>query len=170
MKQLVLSRDLRARVVHGGELSVGVRKVARPIVTKRPMHLVMRSTLAVGSRSFLVARNAKWIQVTVSRLAREHHVQVYEFANSGNHLHLLLRAKTRDGFKSFLRALAGTVAMKIGGACKGRALVRKFWDLPPFTRVVEWGRAFLVAREYVVQNTLEALGFVVRSRGHSPPK
>lgn len=59
MKQLVLSRDLKARVAHGGELSVGVRKNARPIVTRRPMHLVMRSTLAVGPRSFLVARNVQ---------------------------------------------------------------------------------------------------------------
>lgn len=160
MKQLVLSGELRQRKSHGGELAVGKRKSARPIVTKRAMHLVMRAECARGPLSFLRKQNAKFIRETIRALSERHAVKVYEFANSGNHLHLLLRARTRGGFKSFLRALSGTIAMRIGGGRKGRASTSRFWTLSAFTRIVEWGRAFTIARGYVVQNTLEALGLI----------
>ncbi len=50
------------------------------------------------------------------------------------------------------------VAMKVTGARKGR--VAQFWSRTAYTRLVEWGRAFLAARKYVVQNQLEAAGVI----------
>ena len=111
----------------------------------------------------------RWIQAAALRLARLYQVQIYDFANSGNHLHFLLRAKTRGGFKSFLRVLTGLIAMKVGRSGKGRRLNGKFWDLPAFTRIVAWGKAFKVARKYVVQNTLEALGMIPHAPRKSSP-
>ena len=43
----------------GGDLLKGNAREQRPISNKRPMHLVMRSTLATGERSFLNARKKK---------------------------------------------------------------------------------------------------------------
>ena len=36
----------------------------------------------------------------------------------------------------------------------------KFWDARPFTRIVEWGRDFKNFGFYILQNTLEATGFM----------
>ncbi len=122
------------------------------------MHLVLRSSQAKGERSLL--HESKFIQLLIARLAKRFRVRVYEQANSGNHLHLLVRAETRDGFKQFLMALSGRIAQKMTGAAKGKPLAAKFWDFIPFTRIVEWGRAFAIVRRYVIQNTLETLGVI----------
>lgn len=67
--QLVLSDDLKVKSIHGGEYAIGKRKARRPVVTKRPMHLVMRSSLATGRHSFLQKLHARFIQHLVQTLA-----------------------------------------------------------------------------------------------------
>jgi hypothetical protein len=37
---------------------------------------------------------------------------------------------------------------------------QRFWQFRPFSRVMSWGRDFKNGCKYVVQNTLEALGFI----------
>lgn len=145
---------------HGGELGVGKRKVARPIVTKRAMHVVLRASVAKGKLSLLRPKNARFIETEMARAGRRNGVKIYEFANVGNHLHLLLRAKTRDGFRVFLRTFAGKVAQGVTGAKKGNPFGKRFWDLTAFSRIVEWGNAFLTTRTYVIQNRLEASGVI----------
>ncbi len=137
------------------------------------MHLVMRSSIATGPRSFLQRLHVRFIQHLVQTLARANGIRIYEFSNSGNHLHFLLQAKTIVGFRRFVRVLSGQIAMKVGGGKKGKPSEEKFWDLLPFTRIVEWGRAFEIARQYVVQNTLEALGLIpyqLRKAKGPPPR
>lgn len=135
--------------VHGGKYARGRRKSARPIVTKRPMHLVMRAEAARGRWSFLRKENAQKIRTLVSAFGKRWQVRVYEAGNGGNHLHLLVRGQTRAGIRSFLRALSGAIAMAITGAKKGNPLSKRFWDKLVFTRIVEWGRAFEIAKDYV---------------------
>jgi len=36
----------------------------------------------------------------------------------------------------------------------------KFWDYRPWTRIVEWKKAYSIAKDYVIQNHLEAMGLV----------
>src|SRR3954470_21380135 len=95
---------------HGGSLAVGRRKGARPIDTRRPMHCVLRSTRARGAWSLRRGDTDAKIRATMGALAIRTGVRVYELANAGNHLHLLLRAKRKDQLQSFLRAFAGMVA------------------------------------------------------------
>jgi hypothetical protein len=98
-------------------------------------------------------------------------VKVYGFANSGNHLHIVIRARTRESFQSYARVIAGLIARRVTGARKGKPSGR-FWDALLFTRVMEWGRAFRVALGYLRQNRLEAWGVVEyreRKRGRGPP-
>jgi REP element-mobilizing transposase RayT len=163
-KQLILLETMRPRSSHGGELANGRRKIARPIATKKTMHLVLRATAARGKYSMLRPVNARFVETTLEYVSRRHHVRVYEFANVGNHLHLLVRASTREGFKNFLRVLAGRIAQRVTGARKGKPWGGRFWDLLVFSRIVEWGRAFATARGYVFQNELEALGFLRRTK------
>jgi hypothetical protein len=87
-------------------------------------------------------------------LARQYGLRVYEFANAGNHLHILVRARRRVHLQHFLRAFAGIVARRVTGAEKGRP-VGKFWDLLAYSRIVTWGRDFVGVRAYVIGNEVE---------------
>jgi hypothetical protein len=96
----------------------------------------------------------------LKKLTSRYGITVYQFSNNGNHLHLLVRAYYRQGFKDFLRVFAGQLSQRITGAVKGKKLVGRFWALPVFTRIVEWGRARVHAEKYVIQNQLEAAGII----------
>ncbi|MDR3607597.1 MAG: transposase [Oligoflexia bacterium] len=157
MKQFAFSAIPKARTEHGGSIRQGRRKLARPLDPKRPLHLVLRSEKAQGKLSLLYGQNWRKIEYLTARLSRRYGVRVYQFANSGNHLHLLVRGKTRKGLQDFLRVLSGKVAQLVTGAKKGQAF-GKFWSALAYSRVVEWGRAFFEAKYYVLRNELEADG------------
>jgi REP element-mobilizing transposase RayT len=99
------------------------------------------------------------IRVVLRALARRHGVRVYEFAVTSNHLHAVLRAKTRAHFQAFLRAFAGVAARLVTGARRGHP-VGRFWDDLAYSRVLHWGREFRKVRDYVIQNAMEALDLV----------
>jgi REP element-mobilizing transposase RayT len=94
-------------------------------------------------------------------ISRRHEVRVYRFANVGNHFHLLIQAKSRAGFNAFLREFAGTVAVMVTGAVKGRP--QKFWDALAWSKMVEWGRQFQNTARYILLNVLEGSGFAIAS-------
>jgi REP element-mobilizing transposase RayT len=144
----------------GGMLTKGNAREARPISTKRPMHLVMRSTLARGERSFLRPARARHVRNLVERASQRHGVKIYRFANSGNHLHMIVLPRSRYGFNAFIRTISGLIARLTLGVERGRAKGLKFWDARPFTRILEWGKDYTNACRYLLQNTLEALGFI----------
>ena len=144
----------------GGSLIKGNPRDSRPISTKRPMHLVMRATLARGERSFLKAGRARQIKDLVDRSAQRHGVKVYRFANSGNHLHMIVLPRSRSAFNAFIRTISGLIARLTLNVERGRSLGLKFWDARPFTRILEWGKDYTQACRYLLQNTLEALGFI----------
>jgi REP element-mobilizing transposase RayT len=121
------------------------------------MHLVMRSSRARGRWSLRRPEADRLVRTAMRRFARRHGIRIYEFANAGNHLHLLIRAKCRFALQDFLRAFAGVVARLITGARKGRP-IGKFWDFLAYSRVVTWGRDFFGVRAYIVQNELETIG------------
>jgi REP element-mobilizing transposase RayT len=147
------------RLEHGGEVRLGLRKLARPIATRRPMHLVLRSSRAQGRWSLRRPESARLVRQALQRFADRHGVRVYKYANAGNHLHLLVRARCRTALQNFLRAFAGITARLVTGARKG-APVGKFWDMIAYSRIVQWGREFATVRAYVVQNELEAAGCI----------
>jgi REP element-mobilizing transposase RayT len=142
----------------GGVALKGNPRTARPIAVKRPMHLVLRSSYAKARRSFLHPDRAERIKLLVFRLGKEKGVKVYRFANSGNHLHLLVLARSRGAFHGFLRAITGIIARITLQVQRGYPMGLKFWDHSrPFSRIVEWGREFRIVTNYLLQNTLESL-------------
>ena len=107
-----------------------------------PMHIVLRFyARARGAWSLRRRRTEVGIRVVLRALARRHGVRVYEFAVTSNHLHAVLRAKTRAQFQAFLRAFAGVVARLATGARRGHP-VGRFWDDLAYSRVLHWGREF----------------------------
>src|SRR5262249_17109473 len=154
--QLVLfsssvQREL-ARTEHGGAVARR-RKAERPVSTRRPMHLVLASSRARGAWS--LRRHDSAIRATLRMAARRHGIRVYEFANVGSHLHLLVRARRREAFQGFLRSFAGLVARRITGARRGLPRGR-FWSGLAWSRVVAWGRDCVGVRDYIVRNEIEA--------------
>ena len=160
MRQMLLHPSLKEARSFGGELLKGHRKSARPVATRLAMHTTLRSEHAVGMLSFLMPNNARFIRALLKTFSCRFGICVYESSINSNHIHLLTRAKSREGYKSFLRVLSGAIAMKLTGARKGTALAKKFWAGRPWSRIVAWGRAFFVAKKYVIQNRFESCGII----------
>ena len=139
-------------------MSLGKEKKARPIATKRPMHLIFRSSRAVGKWSFLHAKNQEKVEELLEKTARRFGVRVYRFANVGNHFHLLVQARQKRDLQNFLRVFAQGVVFLVTGAKKGNP-IGKFWDALAYSRIVEWGKDWKGMLTYLGKNLLEGRGF-----------
>ncbi len=140
--------------------------------SKNPIHIVLRSELAKGARSLL--KNKQLVRRITLKASNRFKVQVFEKAICGNHLHLLIRGRSKTDIQNFFRVMAGHIAQEIlrlypltekerGGAPKQKGCLknqRKFWALLLFSRIVGWGRDFTNVSNYVIRNTLEALKLI----------
>jgi REP element-mobilizing transposase RayT len=152
--QGTLRRDL-GRTVHGGDVRRHARKLERPVSSRLPMHVTLHSKRASGNWSLLQHKRA--VREALRACARRSGVRVYDFANVGSHLHLLVRARRRQSFQAFLRSFAGIVARAVTGARKGRPLRGgPFWSALAWSRVVTWGRDYWRVRHYIFRNRIEA--------------
>ena len=145
--------------------------------------MTLRSQFAKGQRSLL--KHMRQIDGVIKKASELFDIRVYEKAICGNHIHLLIRGKTRLNLQNFFRVVAGHIAQKIlesfpitnaergaerkaaGGAPRGvrkkpvcQKNQRKFWELLVYTRIVTWGKEFRTIAKYIVQNTLEALNII----------
>ena len=129
--------------------------------SKKALHLVLRSSQAVGARFFKHPDHEEKIWSLISTHAENRGVRIYEYGNGGDHLHLLIRAKHRDDYNRFIRIITGLIARLVGKSERGRPLKGKFWDARPFTRIVSFTkREFQIAKTYLLRNTLEAIGWM----------
>ena len=119
--QLTLGRAFRNRLDHGGRRRVGKRKLARPVTTKRPMHVVMKASKARGEHSMLSPKVVRKIEARLHADAAKNGVRIRGYVNVGNHLHLIVQPRTRAGFQRFLRTFTGVVARMVTGARRGHA-------------------------------------------------
>ncbi|MBS1958334.1 MAG: transposase [Bdellovibrionales bacterium] len=153
-----LKSRLYPRTTHGGDPARGKRKTERPFSAKTPIHLVLKSRRAKSQWSLLHRRHRSKITSMIYVYAQRFSVEVYRASNTGNHLHLLVRAKERKNLADYLRVLAGRIAVTVTGAQKAVKRVGKFWDNLYWSRLVNWGRDFFQVREYLIANlTIEAM-------------
>jgi REP element-mobilizing transposase RayT len=183
MKQL--SFFAKTRGEHGGTLALSKRRSRRPINIKNPVHLILRSDLAKGSRSLL--KNKALVLRILQKFSRRFRIRVYEKAVCGNHIHLVVKADTHRDLQNFFRVFAGQVAQEIlrdfplqkheekafvgprrGGTPMHLKNQRTFWSLLLYSRIVGWGRDFQGVIAYVIQNTKEALGLVAYKKRKTP--
>ena len=110
-------------------------KTARPISTKDLMHVVLKSDQAKADYRFL--RFERELLALIRSVAIKLNVEVYDVVVMSNHIHLALRARSRRGFQSYLRALVGLIARKILGAQKNNpSVLKRFFTGRPFSRIV----------------------------------
>lgn len=178
MKQLHLFPEFNARKEHGGTFAVGKRRNQRPLSLKKPLHLVLRSDFACGSRSLV--RHRPLIEKVIAKAKKRFSIRVYEVAVVSNHIHVMVKGHSRRDLQNFFRVVAGHIAQELlrqfpilpservrpGGASgassalKSRERENKFWQTRIYSRIVSWGREYLNVKKYVVQNALEALGLI----------
>ena len=168
----------------GGEyLKNSNPKTARPVSTKDPMHIVLRSGIAKGKLSFLSQGRSSKIMGVIYRIADKFDIKVYDIGVNHNHVHLLIKLRYRDTYNKFVKSITGIISRIVLGAEKGKAKIdrnsddfKKFWLHRPFSRILNWGRDFNKLISYIRQNILESLGIVeykprknIYKLGTSPP-
>jgi len=145
---------------HGGALqnTRRGRERRRPLNSVQSVHLTLRSSQAKGAQSFRRPQHRARIQQLVQRYSKKFLVRVHSMANVSNHLHLHIKLGHERNYKKFIRALTAAIAMHIQQTGKGRPASAKFWDLRPFTRLVQSLRQFSRLETYIEINELEGYG------------
>ena len=161
---------VKSELRFGGSLMKKAKfRRARPISSKDPMHLVLRSSKAKGSHSF-GHKNAGKVHKIITTHCKRYGVKLIEYSNNFNHLHLLVKFPSRALYLRFIRSLTGHLALAVSGASKLKSLKdifgkKGFWDFRPFTRVVRSWRGYRIARDYVLLNQLESQDVLPERKG-----
>jgi len=143
----------------GAHLKNSHARSKRPLESKLPIHLCLRSNLSL----FRLPKNYKKVNETEALICRKHVVKTYEYANVGNHLHLLIRIPSVRRWAAFIRELTGRLAQIAQGLKLSEKDAENFWKQRPFTRIVRgWRKAFKITKEYLQLNHLEAEGYISR--------
>jgi REP element-mobilizing transposase RayT len=146
----------KPKAVFGGSLLKGNPKCKRPLDSKLPILLTLRAVKS-GMRH---PKAFGPIQKTVERCSAKYGVRIYEWANVGNHLHLLIKIGSRAAWVGFIRELTGEIASIVRSLFN---IEGGFWMFRPHTRIVQgWKKAYRFAKSYVVINQLEAEGLANR--------
>jgi len=143
----------------------------RPMNSRKALHVVLKSSLATGSRSFLNEKLEGEVWEIIEKHAKKNGMKLYGYANSGNHLHILMRIHSRLAYRRFIRSITGLIARTTMGAQRGAAKNQKFWDGRPFSRIVNFGEDFEKVKKYLSRNTFESIGWIPhleRSKKLSP--
>ena len=164
----------RVPLEYGGGKSKGKRKTVRPFDPKHAIHATFRASKAKGAWSMLNRRHKGYVYGEADRIARESHVKLHRFVNVGNHVHVVLKARSRRDFQRFLRVFGGRIAMLVTGARKGKPIGKKvgaakagpllletrerFWDFSVYTKIVSFGRQWSLLSKYMEKNLWEAEG------------
>lgn len=140
------------------------RSRGRPLSTSSTMHLVLRSDLAKGAQSF--SRYKKEIRYILDRFAKKYHVQIFSYANVGNHLHLHIKLAKRQLYYPFIRAISASIMMKVTGISRWTKSTqsnllsgKRFWTHRPFSRVLSSFKERLNLKDYIAINQFEGFGY-----------
>lgn len=109
------------------------RKVRRPLQEGLVHHVVFKSSKAKGELSFYTHK--KLVAGLLKERSKKYFIEILDWVNMGNHLHLKVRFKDAALFKNFLRTFAAILARKITKAHRGKSF-GKFWDGLVFTRIL----------------------------------
>lgn len=140
------------RLTHGGLCKKPKRKTKRLLIPGAITHTILKSSKARGALSLL--RHKKVVHSLLKVRARKFMIEVIDFVNMGNHLHLKVRFKDPKRFANFLRTFTAILARKITGACRG-VIFGKFWDGLAYTRVLTIKIEEYGLRKYFRANRIE---------------
>ena len=140
------------RIAYGG-VTKGKRKVFRPLDRKRPLHISVKSSHAVGKRSIVF--NKLKVAELIEAKAKKYQIKIHGLELMKNHIHLAVSFKSRELVQKFMRVVFGLIARLLTGARKGKAFGKRFWDQLVFTRIVNGRRDFSRLMDYFFKNEIE---------------
>lgn len=150
----------------GRERTTRISRGFRPVSVKSSMHLILKSSRARGSWSFLNNNRKQAISKIINQVAKKYGVVLLSGANVGNHIHIHLRVHRRWQYIRFIRVVTARIAFLVTGANKLKSPLRDdsgrkigFWTQRPITRVVHGWKDFLKLSDYIRINKLEGLGW-----------
>ena len=148
---LIPKNDLRAMkaLSLGGSSLKKRRKIKRPLINGLATHVVFKSSKATGDLSFYKHKNL--VSKLLQEKSRKFFIEILDWVNMGNHLHLKIRFKDRKYVGAFFKSFSATLARKITGAKKGNRF-GKFWDGLVFTRILSTKIEELGIRGYFEAN------------------
>jgi REP element-mobilizing transposase RayT len=142
----------KSRISHGGVMK-GRRKVFRPLDRKSRLHIVLKSSHARGTKSFV--NNKLKVAALIEAKAKVYGVVIHGCEIMRDHIHLFVSFKSRQMIQSFMKVTAGLIARAITKAAKGKPFGKRFWDGLAFTRIVTGRRDFATMRNYLAKNKIE---------------
>lgn len=163
-QKLLPQKELKfiKRHTHGGVSLKKRRKTKRPLIPGAITHVVLKSSKAQGGLSFY--KHKQLVHSLLREKAKKFFVEIKDFVNMGNHLHLKVRFKDAKKFQQFLKSYTGLLARKITGARRGFRFGR-FWDGLVFTRILTSQIEELGLRIYFEGNHRQReLGYAERTR------
>lgn len=111
------SSFIRSELRFGGTLTKKLKgRGARPVSSKDPMHLVLKSSKAIGRFGFGYKSNVRKVNEIVFKHCSKYGVKLIEYSNNFNHLHLLAKFPSRAVYLRFIRSLTGSLALAVSGA------------------------------------------------------
>lgn len=162
----------------GGALLVGRRKTPRPLNTREAIHFVLRSQFAHGKTSFRTLKNHRGITSILKKASAKYGIRIYRQAIQSNHIHLVLKVPSRYAYKCFIAVISGKIASFVMNFMSFKNFVKDlsirdagegykrphngqaFWEYRPFSRLLFWGKDYKAALNYLLKNSLEAVGFI----------
>ena len=141
----------------GGSLLTGVRKNARVLSTKKPIHAIIKST---GSKFFNPGNVS--LESLIHAHASKYKIKIHRISLNWSHIHMIFMIPSREAYKAFIRTLTAAMVRAISKFA-GKTL-KGIFDLRPYTRILEWGRDYKNVMEYHDLNDLEARGYVKRAK------
>lgn len=160
------------RYNHGGILRKKRRgRKARPLSTKAPIHLVLKTEIKSLRRGLRSPLGFYLINHIIKKYARRFFVKVEQVSINHDHVHLLVRFSKRSFGQHFLRVVAGQIAQQfqkngflaaknVTDTQNTRAKTTKLWKYRPFTRVIQGWKPYLIVRNYIQLNIKEASGAI----------
>jgi len=139
-KQLFLFKEA-ANKTYGGSKAQGKRKTLRPLSTRLPIHLILKTR-----DPFQLLRNRETVEQTISKYSGKFGITIYELAVQADHIHLSIKIPSRELYRRWIRAITAVLTLK---------MKKLKWLFLPFTRIGTWGRDFKKLSHYILNNKAE---------------
>jgi hypothetical protein len=149
----------------GGSLLLGKRKEARPLSTKHPLHLILKSEKARGSLSFINHRFA--LELALSKVASQFKIKIYDKSVNNDHIHMVILFKSKEAYKSFIRVLSAEIVRIISK--KTKTPLKDFFTQRPYTKILSWGKQLNITLEYQILNQMEYFGLRPKKKKPNSP-
>ena len=126
----------------GGSLTKGKRKTQRPLSTKKPLHLILKSQ----SKNLLCRR--KEILKFIDKYSQRFEIRAYGVSVQKDHIHFAVKIPSRGAYVKFIRTLSAMLSR----------IFKVRWRYLPFSRILSWGRDFRNVILYLKKNDEEVFG------------